>query len=300
MARSDGLLNRPATLTIPALAILWGACQTNPMLNWKADVVHQSREKLSGRAMSNRRMYQNIADKIRGMISSGAYPPGNRLPGERELAEMFGVSRVIVREAEIALEALGYIEIRVGSGAYVLECANSRDMSPPAVSAFELTQFRLLLEPECAALAAAAISEEDLEALEATVKRMVECADDQQAAESADRDFHLSIARATGNDAIEYFVEQVWKIRSQVDEVRKVYSGVCEKDASARVDEHSLILEAIRNRNPEGARSAMRQHFTRILEALLEQSERLAIEEAMERSRANRDRFLRGLEPLTT
>ncbi|MEE2879341.1 MAG: FadR/GntR family transcriptional regulator [Pseudomonadota bacterium] len=246
--------------------------------------------------MPNRRMYQNIADQIRGMISSGAYPPGNRLPGERELAEKFGVSRVIIREAEIALEALGYIEIRVGSGAYVLKPKNSREASPPAVSAFELTQFRLLFEPECAALAATAISEQDLKRLEATVERMVECADDQQAAEEADRDFHLSIARSTGNSAIEYFVEQMWQIRSQVDEVRKVYSGVCEKDASARVDEHSLILEAIRNRDPEGARAAMRQHFTRLLEALLEQSERLAIEEAMERSRANRDRFLRGLE----
>ena len=246
--------------------------------------------------MPNRRLYKRIADQIRAMISSGAHPPGTRLPGERELAEKFGVSRVVIREAEIALEALGHVEIRVGSGAYVQEPKNSREVMLPKVSAFELTQLRLLFEPESAALAATTISDEGLRGLETTVERMAECGDNQQEAEAADRDFHLSIARHTGNTAIEHFVKQMWQIRTEVDEVRSVYAGVCEKDSSARVNEHSEILDAIRRRDPEGARTAMRQHFTRLLEALLEQSERLAIEEAMERSRANRDRFLRGLE----
>ena len=209
--------------------------------------------------MSNRRLYKAVADEIKAMIASGAYPPGSRLPGERDLAERFGVSRVVIREAEIALETLGFVEIKVGSGAYVTEPETMVD--PPLVkaSAFELTQLRLLFEPECAALAAMSLRDDEIAKL---------------------------------NALIEHFISQIWNIRTDVDEVRNVYHSVCERDSHVRVDEHSQILDAIRRRDPEGARRAMRHHFTRLLESLLEQSEREAIEEAKQRTRANRNRFL--------
>ena len=69
--------------------------------------------------MSANRLYQTIAAKLRKLIEDGEFPPGSRLPGERELAERFGVSRVTIREAEIALEAQGWIAIRIGSGVHV-------------------------------------------------------------------------------------------------------------------------------------------------------------------------------------
>lgn len=71
--------------------------------------------------MSSKRLFQSVAEQIACLIDEGAYPPGTRLPGERELAEKLGVSRVTIREAEIALQAVGRLEIKTGSGVYVSE-----------------------------------------------------------------------------------------------------------------------------------------------------------------------------------
>ena len=71
--------------------------------------------------MADQRLYHKVANQILELIDSGVFPPGSRLPGERDLAEKFGVSRVSIREAEISLQAQGRLEIKVGSGAYVLD-----------------------------------------------------------------------------------------------------------------------------------------------------------------------------------
>lgn len=72
-----------------------------------------------------KRLYQQIADQVRHLIQSGPYPAGSRLPPERELAQTLGVSRPSLREALIALEIDGTIEIRMGSGIYVLSASKS-------------------------------------------------------------------------------------------------------------------------------------------------------------------------------
>ena len=122
--------------------------------------------------MSEQRLYQSVARQIRDAIEAGEFPVGARLPGERELAERFGVSRVTIREAEIALEALGWISIRTGSGVYVL----SRDAHVagrlPDVTAFDLTAARAVIEAEAAALAAAHIDEDGLAELEGLIAVM--------------------------------------------------------------------------------------------------------------------------------
>jgi len=74
--------------------------------------------------MSEQRLYHTVANKLLELMDSGVFPPGSRLPGERELAKRFGVSRVSIREAEIALQAQGRVEIKVGSGVYVLDRSN--------------------------------------------------------------------------------------------------------------------------------------------------------------------------------
>ena len=119
--------------------------------------------------MSEKRLYHTIAGEILKMIDSGMYPPGSRLPGERDLAERFGVSRVVVREAEISLEATGRLAIKVGSGVYVRDAETVNGLNLPNISPFELTQARLLFEPECAALAAKVITDEQIAELEATL-----------------------------------------------------------------------------------------------------------------------------------
>src|SRR5215212_2800675 len=108
-------------------------------------------------AVENRRLYRQIADQIAALIEKGEYAIGARLPPERDLARQLGVSRPSVREALIALEVEGYVEVRVGSGVYVL---GSRAPSGPAAELsedsgpFELIKARWLIEAECAALAA--------------------------------------------------------------------------------------------------------------------------------------------------
>src|SRR3546814_20414515 len=104
--------------------------------------------------MAERRLFEDVADTIRRLILDGTYPPGTRLPGERELSERFEVSRVTIREAEIALQATGWIHIRTGAGAYVEAVLPGDNAILPKVSAFELTEARSLFAAEAAALAA--------------------------------------------------------------------------------------------------------------------------------------------------
>lgn len=243
--------------------------------------------------MSEKRLYHTIARAILDMIESGAYPPGTRLPGERELAEKFGVSRVVVREAEISLEAIGRLNIRVGSGVYVRDVAESSGLILPNVTPFELTQTRLIFESECAALAATQITEAQLDGLRETIERMSEAPHDTSDGEDADREFHLQIAQATGNATNVFFLQNLWRMRTEIDAVRKVYEAVCFDDTSHRVNEHAEILNALAARDPQAAREAMQGHFERLLEALLDASERQAIEEARQHSSANRERYLK-------
>lgn len=244
--------------------------------------------------MSDKRLYQTVARSILDMIESGSYPPGTRLPGERELAERFNVSRVVVREAEISLEALGRVEIKVGSGVYVCDPATATGLALPKVTPFELTQTRLLFESECAALAATMITDEQIAGLEATIEKMAEAPHDTEDGEEADREFHLQIAKASGNEANVFFLKTLWRMRTEIEPVKRVYAAVCHADTSHRVNEHSEILEALRARDPGAARNAMRGHFSRLLEALLDASERQAIEDARRRSSENRERFLKS------
>ena len=242
--------------------------------------------------MSEKRLYHTIARSILDMIESGTYPPGTRLPGERDLAERFNVSRVVIREAEISLEAIGHLEIKVGSGVYVRDAQEINGLALPRISAFELTQTRLLFEPECAALAAKMISDEQIAELENTIEQMRSAPVDSLAGEEADMNFHLLIAKATGNEANVFFLQTLWRMRTEIEEVRRVYSAICHEDTSHRVNEHADIMDAMRRRDPDAARQAMHQHFSRLLAALLDASEQQAIEEARRRSHENRQRYL--------
>jgi DNA-binding FadR family transcriptional regulator len=103
-----------------------------------------------------RRLYRQIADQIRALIRSGEFQVGARLPPERDLARQLGVSRPSVREALIALEVEGLVEVRIGSGIYVLDGgprANGGDEEQAASGPFELLRARWVIEGECAALA---------------------------------------------------------------------------------------------------------------------------------------------------
>ena len=242
--------------------------------------------------MNDKRLYYSVAQEITKLIDNGSYPPGSRLPGERELAERLNVSRVTIREAEIALQAIGRLDIRTGSGVYVLDAVDRKNGGLPQVSAFELTEARSLFESEAAALAAMHISDELLTKLEVYQQRMGDSSLDDEASEQADRDFHLAIAAASGNAAVRYVIEILWMMRTDIEAVKEAYESVCSEDAGVRGDEHAEILEALRSRDAHAARRAMRQHFTRLIESMLDVAEERAIRELREQSTKSRRRFL--------
>lgn len=242
--------------------------------------------------MAEKRLYHTVANKILELIDSGVFPPGSRLPGERDLAEKFGVSRVAVREAEIALQAQGRIEIKVGSGAYVLDGSQRTVNGLPKVGPFELTEARALFEAESAALAAPIITDEALEELENYIAIMSGKVESDMSADEADEAFHNTIARATNNHAIMFVIDSMWEMRTEAAQLQKVYKNVCDRDSSHREDEHVAILEALRNRDSVAARQAMRAHFTRMIDALLEASEEEAYREVKRKAAESRSRYM--------
>jgi DNA-binding FadR family transcriptional regulator len=245
--------------------------------------------------MGEKRLYHTVAQQIVSLIRNGDFPPGSRLPGERDLAERFDVSRVTVREAEIALEAIGLLDIRTGSGVYVLSAESDKAAKLPDVSAFELTEARSLIESEGAALAATNITEEELDRLDFVVAQMDEENTPASALEhDSDREFHMIIAKATKNEAIFDTIERLWAIRTEVPAIKEAYDSICGIQPDMRLAEHRDIATALRERDPVKARLAMRKHFTCIIEALLQAIEERELREIRRKTNASRERFLGG------
>lgn len=238
--------------------------------------------------MSQSRLFHTVADQIVQLIEDGVFPPGAKLPGERELADRLGVSRVTIREAEVALQAQGRLVIRAGSGVYVRDHEAARRGDLPDVSAFELTEARSLFESEAAALAATVITDATVDKLASLVAAMAH----DDTADEADREFHLTIAASSGNGAILHTIKTLWRMRSELPHIRATHEGVCIRDGAARVAEHSVILDALRDRDAAGARLAMRRHFNRLLEAMLDRAEETAMSELRRRATESRERFL--------
>ena len=198
-----------------------------------------------------------------------------------------------IREAEIALEALGHITIKTGSGAYVVRGSKQAPDGLPDVTAFELTAARSVIEAETAALAAVNMTDAGIAELRALVDAMARSkpgVDDDH--DEIDRQFHITIARLSGNPVMEYAVTSLWRIRNELPQVSKVYSSVCTKDSDARTDEHAAVLEALARGDPSAARLAMREHFQRLFEAMLSATEHTALEEIKRRIGEDRQRFL--------
>lgn len=244
--------------------------------------------------MKDQPLYQTIATKLAREIDAGKYPTGSRLPAERELAELFNVSRVTIREAEIALQAQGRITIKTGSGVYVQDNQRDNDAAFPDISAFEVTEARALFESEAAALAAEQASDETIAALQRQVEIMSRTNRDDAEGEIADHDFHKLIAAASNNAAVMYVIETLWTMRDQIDPVKEVYDSVCSADVGARGREHADILDAVRARNPVAARAAMRKHFKRLLESMLDATHEKAMQELRQKTDESRNRYLKS------
>lgn len=240
------------------------------------------------------RLYQDLARNLLNALASGKYPVGARLPAERELALQYDVSRPTVREAIIALEVRGLVEVRVGSGAYVRRLPGEEDGRGFNVSAFELTEARLLFEGEAAALAATQVTDEDLAEIERLVDEIASENNDPHGTEKADRNFHLAIAKATRNTAIHDAVARLWDLRATSPEAALLHEKARSANIKPVVDEHTAVLKALRARDPVAARAAMRAHLSQVIDSLLFATEERLIEEARRSAQAKRERYVRA------
>lgn len=240
------------------------------------------------------RLYQAVAERLAKSMAAGDFKPGDRLPAERDLAEQFDVSRTTIREAIIALEIQGMVDVRVGSGVYV-SSARARTKSTPMemdIGAFELTEARLLIEGEVAALAATNATKDDIEDLEKLLVDMDKAnVKGDGSGELVDRQFHERIAICTRNSAMVAMVEQLWTIRNRSPQCIRFFDKSRNHGNQPVVDEHKAIVVALQSGNPVAARAAMRAHLSKVLDYLLDSSEVEAIEQAKAKIAEQRSRF---------
>jgi DNA-binding FadR family transcriptional regulator len=239
------------------------------------------------------RLYQKIAEKLVVLIESEKYTVGMRLPAERDLAAMFNVSRPTIREAVIALELENFVEVRMGSGVYIIENNKGKSrFSDKDVGPFELTEARALFEGEAAALAATMITDEELAELAETLNEMAcENNNDTDTHEAADKRFHMIIAQATNNSAISSVIEELWDERERSELTRRMYQTVRDSGVKPSVDEHREVYEALKAHDAQASRVLMRAHLMRVIDGILQATEVEAVEAARKQVNKSRERF---------
>lgn len=210
------------------------------------------------------RMYRVVAERIQELIREQQMEPGARLPSERDLAASLRVSRASLREGLIALELGGVVEVRGGSGVYVSEHPSSpADVPEAGPGPFEVLSARGVIETEVAAMAAKNASPAALDAILAALLEMERSHEDRSSNELADRNFHLAIARATGNSALVGVIDYLWRQRSSLWHRLKQHYRTEELRMATLLD-HRAIFDAIAARDASGARKAMRLHLQRV------------------------------------
>ncbi|WP_413615017.1 FadR/GntR family transcriptional regulator [Halomonas cupida] len=216
---------------------------------------------------------EKLADKLYGKlmqaIIDGQFEKGEKLPSEHRICQHYSVSRPVVREALMRLQADGIIISRQGSGSFVqrippaglIQYADASDVSL-LLKSYEV---RIALECESSALAAERRNEGQLIQLRDALKGMEEDFSQGRIASEADFTFHMVIAEATGNDMFPGILES---IHMDIEKAMTMALSITKSASQERIDrvigEHRMILDAIEQRDSDGARLAMRHHINRV------------------------------------
>lgn len=228
------------------------------------------------RTIRARRLYEQIAEQIASLIRELRYNPGDRLPSELELAKQLGVSRPSVREAMIALETAGLIEVRTGDGTFVRRRPGVGLRLPwgidgdPGPGPLEQIKARQVIEPELAAAAARRIGPAEIDALETLVDRV------EEAVESGNLNdptivhlhgaFHVKLAQAADNPILAALVAELFEHRWH-DMWELIREKVSTREALRKgVAMRRQLIVALRARDVRGARAVMRRHLARVSE----------------------------------
>jgi len=209
------------------------------------------------------KVYEEVARQIERLILT-KLRPGDKLPAERELAEMLGVSRSSIRDAMRSLELVGLVEPRQGAGTVVREISPDILVTPLSnilahkrQMVGELLDFRKMLEPPLAARAATHASPEKVAEMDEILRRQDEKLSRGELAIEEDNQFHDAIARASGNSVVLKVLDILMDLLRETRALSLQRKGRPQKSIAG----HRRILAAIRRRDPGAAETAMRQHI---------------------------------------
>ena len=239
-----------------------------------ASRLHASDPPVPFQPVQNQRLYEKVAEQIGLLIAAGEFKFGDRLPSERELARQLGVSRPVLREALVTLEISGVVEVRGGSGCFVVAAP---DTVPPAFTdggpgPFEVIDARSLIEGEIVALAAEKAAPEDVSYLHQTVAMMRADIASGRDTRETDRLFHIHLAEMTGNSVLAGVVGDLWTLMTLPIFNRLWENSGLRRTDSTTIAEHIQIIEAVAARDIRRARQAMIDHLERVRNVLLEGS----------------------------
>jgi len=215
------------------------------------------------------RRYLAVAQALLVDITSGRYGAGDRVPGDRQIAETFGVSRATAREAQLALEVIGAVEVRHGDGAFVRwppAQVGGVDGSPLDAPPRELIETRRSIEPVVAGLAAVRITSDTLAALRRNVDEATELVDDDDALPrfmEVGLQFHAQLAPGCGNALLADIVAQL--VNAEMHPLWALINQQAMAAKTARhgqLREHREVVEAIGSGNATRATAVMEAHLT--------------------------------------
>jgi len=215
---------------------------------------------------------QNILQQLIDLIMNGTLAPGEKLPSEKQLMELFKAGRSSLREAIRALIALGLVEVRVPEGTFVSATLGgffTKHLALMSKISFdnitELIEARIKIETDLAELAAIKASGEDIERLNRLVESMREAGENEQFL-NADLEFHMTLASIARNS----FLEQVLNILRDI--TKTWILKVIQSDSSKRLalGQHERIAEAIAAHDPQAAAAAMAAHLESVSSLLLD------------------------------
>ena len=198
----------------------------------------------------------DIQERLQARIASGEFKPNERLPSESELCKAFGVSRPVVREALMRLQALGLTTSQAGIGTFVLSDRVNVPLLLGRYSPAHVREVRRCVEIPAARLAAERRADRDVGELAAIMARMDD-ADNTARRNQLDATFHIAIARASGNPLIVKLVED---LRSVLEEHSLAVARAPYRRRAAS-EEHRAVYDAIVDRDPDAAATAMEAHL---------------------------------------
>jgi GntR family transcriptional regulator, transcriptional repressor for pyruvate dehydrogenase complex len=217
--------------------------------------------------VASAKMPDRVTQALLELIRGGTYPPKSRLPSEAEMAQHFGVSRTVVREAVSRLKSEGLVESRQGIGVFVREAGPDAPfrISPAVMDSvqqvLEVAELRRGLEAESAALAAERASQQQIREIGKCLRAIDEDVEAGGDGVAPDIEFHRSIARATGNPHFLALWDFLGQFLKGSIKLTRAWEARQEETRRQVRDEHRAVYEAIVNKDVEGARAAARQHM---------------------------------------